>query len=166
MVTGWDSWSEGCRFEFQHSLLERHFHINLLQRNYFFVCKRPKINGKEAGMVHLKKRWRLRKDRRTWLLKAHSHYCVFRMRLQQTVALLCRDRKIPISALTQSTAESADRCGECEWALNVLAKHFQWTDNLTTFCFCFEQNKSFMTGLYLTSCNGNCIMETASWNML
>ena len=39
------------------------------------------------------------------------------MRLRQTVALLRRDRKIPISALTQSTAESADRCSECEWAL-------------------------------------------------
>ena len=52
-------------------------------------------------------------------LKAHSHYCVFRMRLRQTVALLRRDRKIPISALTQSTAESADRCGECESALKT-----------------------------------------------
>ena len=40
------------------------------------------------------------------------------MHLRQTVALLRRDRKIPISALTQSTAESADRCGECESALN------------------------------------------------
>ena len=49
-------------------------------------------------------------------LKADSHYCVFRVRLRQTVALLRRDRKFPISALTQSTAESADRCGECEWA--------------------------------------------------
>ena len=47
-------------------------------------------------------------------VKAHSHYCVFRMRLWQTVVLLRRDRKIPISALTKSTAESADRCSECE----------------------------------------------------
>ena len=52
-----------------------------------------------------------------WRVKAHSHYCVFRVRLRQKVALLRRDRKFPISALTQSTAESADRCGECEWAL-------------------------------------------------
>ena len=52
--------------------------------------------------------------RSEFTLKAHSHYCVFRVRLRQTVALLRRDRKIPISALTQSTAESADRCGECE----------------------------------------------------
>ena len=52
-------------------------------------------------------------------IKAHSHYCIFRVRLRQMVALLCRDRKIPISALTQSTAESADRCGECEWALRL-----------------------------------------------
>ena len=44
-------------------------------------------------------------------VKAHLHYCVFRVRLRQTVALLRRDRKIPISALMQSTAESADRCG-------------------------------------------------------
>ena len=56
--------------------------------------------------------------------KAHSHYCVFRVRLQQTVALLRRDRKIPISALTQSTAESADRCGECEWAFTLLRRAF------------------------------------------
>ena len=41
------------------------------------------------------------------------------MRLRQMVALLRRDRKIPISALTQSTAESADRCGECEWAFMI-----------------------------------------------
>ena len=61
-----------------------------------------------------------------WALKAHSHYCVFRMRLRQTVALLRRDRKIPISALTQSTAESADRCGECESALSTIA----WTGNI------------------------------------
>ena len=46
--------------------------------------------------------------------KAHSHYCIFLVRLQQTVALLRRDRKLPISALTQSTAESADRCGKCD----------------------------------------------------
>ena len=46
--------------------------------------------------------------------KAHSHYCVFCVRLRQTVVLLRRDRKIPISALMQSTAESADRRGECE----------------------------------------------------
>ena len=49
-----------------------------------------------------------------WRVMAHSHYCVFRVRLRQKVALLRRDRKFPISALTQSTAESADRCGECE----------------------------------------------------
>ena len=51
--------------------------------------------------------------------KAHSHYCVFRMHLRQTVALLRRDRNFSISALTQSTAESADRCGECEWAFRL-----------------------------------------------
>ena len=43
-------------------------------------------------------------------IKADSHYCVFRVRLQQTVAFLQGDRKFPISALTQPTAENADRC--------------------------------------------------------
>ena len=44
------------------------------------------------------------------IFKSHSHYCVFRAHLRQMVALLRRERKIPISA--------ADRCGECEWAFN------------------------------------------------
>ena len=39
-------------------------------------------------------------------LKADSHYCVFRVRLRQTVAFLQGDRKFPISALTQPTAET------------------------------------------------------------
>ena len=39
--------------------------------------------------------------------------------LHWTVALCRRDRKIPISALTQSTAETTDCCSECEWALKV-----------------------------------------------
>ena len=39
--------------------------------------------------------------------------------VQQTVALPRRDRKILISALTQSTAESVDCCGKCEWALTL-----------------------------------------------
>ena len=39
--------------------------------------------------------------------------------MQQMVALTQIDRKIPISALAQSDAESADRCGECEWAFNL-----------------------------------------------
>ena len=43
-------------------------------------------------------------------VKADSHYCVFRVRLRQTVAFLQGDRKFPISALTQPTAENADRC--------------------------------------------------------
>ena len=38
-------------------------------------------------------------------LKADSHYCVFRVRLRQTVAFLQGDRKFPISALMQPTAE-------------------------------------------------------------
>ena len=43
-------------------------------------------------------------------LKGHSHYCVFRVRLRQTVAFPQGDRKFPISALTQPTAENADHC--------------------------------------------------------
>ena len=42
--------------------------------------------------------------------KAHSHYCIFHVSLQQTVAFLQGDRKFPISALTHPTAENADRC--------------------------------------------------------
>ena len=40
--------------------------------------------------------------------------CVLCCGMQQMVALMQRDRKIPISALTQSSAESPDPCGECE----------------------------------------------------
>ena len=39
--------------------------------------------------------------------KGHSHYCVFRVRLRQMVAFPQGDRKFPISALTQPTAENA-----------------------------------------------------------
>ena len=38
--------------------------------------------------------------------------------LRQTVVFLQGDRKFPISALTQPTAENADRCILCESALN------------------------------------------------
>ena len=43
-------------------------------------------------------------------LKAHSHYCIFCVRLRQTVAFLQGDRNVPISALMQPTAENADHC--------------------------------------------------------
>ena len=43
-------------------------------------------------------------------VKAHSHYCVFLVRLWETVAFLQGDRKFPISALTQPTAENVDCC--------------------------------------------------------
>ena len=43
-------------------------------------------------------------------LNGHSHYCVFRVRLRQTVAFPQGDRKFPISVLTQPTVEKADRC--------------------------------------------------------
>ena len=55
-------------------------------------------------------------------IKAHSHYCVFHVRLQQTVAFLQRDRDFSFSALTQSTAENADCCGKCESALRYPRK--------------------------------------------
>ena len=38
------------------------------------------------------------------ILKAHSHYCIFRM----MVVFLQGDRKFPIFALMQPTAENAD----------------------------------------------------------
>ena len=41
--------------------------------------------------------------------------------LQWMVALRRRDRKILISVLMQSTAESTDRCGKCEWALSSIS---------------------------------------------
>ena len=43
-------------------------------------------------------------------LKGHSHYCIFRVRLRQMVAFQQGDRKFPISALMQPTAENADCC--------------------------------------------------------
>ena len=43
-------------------------------------------------------------------LKANSHCCIFRVRLWETVAFLPGDRKFPISALMQPTAENADLC--------------------------------------------------------
>ena len=43
--------------------------------------------------------------------KAHSHYCVFRVRL--------------------STVESADCCGECEWAFNAHVKCAQREKSLS-----------------------------------
>ena len=42
--------------------------------------------------------------------------CIWCCGLWQNVVLMQRNRKIPITALTQSTAESADHCGKCEWA--------------------------------------------------
>ena len=63
-----------------------------------------------------------------------TYYCVFRIHLRQTVALLRRYGKIPISALRQSTAESADRCCECEWALR---ERFV-SNSKKEFCLCWS----------------------------
>ena len=49
-------------------------------------------------------------------IKAICTNCVWCCGMQQTVVFTQRDRIIPISALTQSPAESADHCGKCEWA--------------------------------------------------
>ena len=49
-----------------------------------------------------------RKLVRFFILKVHSHYCIWRVRIQQMVAFLQGDRKFPISALMQSTVENAD----------------------------------------------------------
>ena len=59
----------------------------------------PLIHVKQTNLKHTSS-----------ILKGHSHYCVFRVRLRQTVAFPQGDRKLPISALTQPTAENADRC--------------------------------------------------------
>ena len=82
-------------------------------------------------------------NRKIVLFKAHSHYCVFRMRLWQTVALLRRDRKIPISALTQSTAESADRCGECLLSKNSCQNPYKEPPNSGKFQMIETVKQSF-----------------------
>ena len=53
---------------------------------------------------------------RTYLSKAHSHYCIFLVRLRQRVAFLQGDRKFSISGLMQPTEENADHCVLCESA--------------------------------------------------
>ena len=107
--------------------LARHWRISFLKKYIFY-----KINPERFTSTGLLQRDGIYRVpivcRNLWsqvslahFVKAHSHYCVFRVSLWQTVVLLHRDRKIPISVLTQSTVESADCCGECEWALrNVL----------------------------------------------
>ena len=101
-------------------------HYGSFTRRAFFVCgcSRQVWCGKLEIFLSVKKcncmlQPHASNKRRVIQPKAHSHYCVFRVRLRQTVALLRRDRKIPISALTQSTAESAVCCGKCEWALRL-----------------------------------------------
>ena len=47
-------------------------------------------------------------------VKAHSHLLHLMPFVRQMVALMQRDRKTPISELTQSTVESTDCCGKCE----------------------------------------------------
>ena len=63
------------------------------------------------------------------------------MRLWQTFALLHRDRKIPISALTQSTVESADRCSECEWALSIIKFSQCLRDGRKSFTISIPENR-------------------------
>ena len=48
------------------------------------------------------------------LFKANSHYCIFRVHLQQTVVFPQGDRKFPISALMQPTAGTTDRYVLCK----------------------------------------------------
>ena len=102
--------------------LARHWRISFLKKYIFY-----KINPERFTSTGLLQRDGIYRVpivcRNLWsqvslahFVKAHSHYCVFRVSLWQTVVLLHRDRKIPISVLTQSTVESANRCGECEWA--------------------------------------------------
>ena len=51
-------------------------------------------------------------------VKVHSHNCVFHLHLRQMVAFPQGDRKIPISALMQTTAENTDCSSKYESAFN------------------------------------------------
>ena len=58
--------------------------------------------------------------------------------LQHSVTLPKRDRIIPISVLTKSTAESADCCSECEWVFSceeTLGHLVSFTYDLHPFIF-------------------------------
>ena len=51
MVMGRDSCSKGCWFESRYCILDGHFFTCICFKNCSNVClKRPKINGKEAGV--------------------------------------------------------------------------------------------------------------------
>ena len=53
-----------------------------------------------------------------WAFKAHSHYCIFCMGLEQMVVFLQGDRKFSIFALMHLTAKSADHCIWCDSAFS------------------------------------------------
>ena len=72
------------------------------------------------------------------VLRLIHTWCVWRYSIQQTVALPKRDRIIPISVLTKSTAESADCCSECEWVFSceeTLGHLVSFTYDLHPFIF-------------------------------
>ena len=133
-------WSFECCVTRLNILHDRRHLLNVFKDTKFYEEKcwsrRTAINTKFARIeskCHLPRK-RNKNCVKNWsqepevYVKAHSHYCVFRVHLRQTVVLLRRDRKIPISALTQSTAESADRCGECESALRQATDLAVWPD--------------------------------------
>ena len=48
--SGYDSCLKGCGFESQHRILVGHFFTLICCKNCIVCLKRPKINGKEAGV--------------------------------------------------------------------------------------------------------------------
>ena len=54
MVMGDDSGSKGHGFESQRCILDGHFLTLICCKNCIVCLKRPKINKKEAGLVHFK----------------------------------------------------------------------------------------------------------------
>ena len=50
MVMGDDSCSKGLGFKSQRHILDGHFFTLICYKNCIFCLKRPKINGKEAGV--------------------------------------------------------------------------------------------------------------------
>ena len=81
------------------------------------------ILGNKCDMTDRRQVRKPRKPLIQGLFKAHLH-CI----MWQTVAFRQKDRKIPISVLTQSTVENADCCGYCESAFRLCYK-FATTSN-------------------------------------
>ena len=95
-----------------------HFSHWFVVKIALFVWKDRK-NQKRPGLAHFLRRIILIKKYvfERFLHRPIHTNCVCCCGIRQTVALPQRERKFSISALIQSTAESTDCCGKCEWAL-------------------------------------------------